>query len=292
MQLRSQAARVETKAANLHVYRDPAVVSHYASLDYLTPCERFLFDTYLKPGMAILDIGVGGGRTTPYLSRQAGRYVGVDYSEEMVRLCRDKFPQTEFMIADASDLSPFPDGSFDSVIFAFNGLDYVLPAEKRGQCLKECERVLKAGGALIFSSHNPRSILLRPSWDQRILTAFVRRLVPNPGVPFAAALGAFTVAKSIHASLRAFAGSLARIFRRVPSIAFWRGEGCLIDAAHGELMTHYGTPTHVVAETSRFGFRIETLLGNDYPKRSHQFVTDWYYYVFFKAVSPVGEPCA
>ena len=86
MPLRAHSAQVETKAANLQVYRDPEVVSHYASLDYLTACERLLFDTYLKPGMAILDIGVGGGRTTPYLSQKASRYVGVDYSEEMVRI--------------------------------------------------------------------------------------------------------------------------------------------------------------------------------------------------------------
>ena len=93
MPLRAQSARVETKASNLQAYRDPKVVSHYAALDYLTACERLLFDTYLKPGMAILDIGVGGGRTTPYLSQKAARYVGVDYSEEMVQSCRRKFPQ-------------------------------------------------------------------------------------------------------------------------------------------------------------------------------------------------------
>ena len=106
MPLRAQAAPVEPKAANLEVYRKPEVVSHYASLDYLTACERLLFDTYLAPGMAILDLGVGGGRTTPYLSQKASRYVGVDYSEEMIRLCRDKFPQLEF--AGCRRLGSFP----------------------------------------------------------------------------------------------------------------------------------------------------------------------------------------
>jgi cyclopropane fatty-acyl-phospholipid synthase-like methyltransferase len=89
-------AKVETKAANLQVYRDPEVVSHYAALDYLTPCERLLFERYIKPGMKILDIGVGGGRTTPYLSGKASCYVGVDYSAEMITTCRNKFPRLEF----------------------------------------------------------------------------------------------------------------------------------------------------------------------------------------------------
>jgi ubiquinone/menaquinone biosynthesis C-methylase UbiE len=292
MPLRAQIAQPETESTNLHVYRDPAVVSHYASLDYLTPCERLLFDTYVKPGMAILDIGVGGGRTASYLSRQAGRYVGVDYSEEMVRLCQSKFPRLEFLVSDASNLSQFVDRSFDAIVFAFNGLDGVLPAEKRWQCLRECARLLKSGGVLIFSSHNSRSILVLPAWDAQILRAFARRLVPRSGILFAVVLGLLTVAKSIHAFCRALAGSVARIFRRVPTAAFWRGEGCRIDSAHGGLFTHCWTPARAVAETSSFGFRIETLLGNDYPKRSYQFVTDWYYYVFSKEENSAGGPCA
>ena len=87
------------------VYRDPEVVSHYASLNYLTPCERLLFDTYIKPGRRFSTSGsVEGAR--PRISRsKASRYVGVDYSEEMIKTCRNKFPQLEFEVADASDLS-------------------------------------------------------------------------------------------------------------------------------------------------------------------------------------------
>ena len=40
--------------------------------------------------MAILDLGVGGGRTTPHLSSIAARYVGADYAAEMVARCQDK----------------------------------------------------------------------------------------------------------------------------------------------------------------------------------------------------------
>ena len=127
--------------------------------------------------MAILDIGVGGGRTTPYLSQKASRYVGVDYSEEMVRTCRNKFPGLEFMVADASDLSAFPDASFDAIVIAFNGLDYLFPNEKRRQCLRECGRVLRADGVLVFSSHNPRSIFVRPAWDRERLRAFAGTIV-------------------------------------------------------------------------------------------------------------------
>jgi SAM-dependent methyltransferase len=292
MPLRTQAAVVEPKAANLQIYRDPEVVSHYAALEYLTPCEKFIFDTYLVQGMAILDLGVGGGRTTPYLSQKASRYVGVDYSEEMIRGCREKFSQLEFLVADASDLSKFSDGSFDAIVFAFNGLDYVLPAQKRRRCLRECERVLRGGGVLIFSSHNPRSIFVRPDWDRQIVRALAQKWFPRQGTGFAAVLCALTTAKWVHAWVRALAGSVARICRRVPTLAFWRGEGCLTDSAHGGLDTHYSTPARVREELSQFSFRQKASLGNEYPKGNHEFLTDWYYYVFTKVENAAGETCA
>ncbi len=292
MRVSTETAQVQAQAANLRVYADPEVVSHYASLDYLTPCERFLFDSFLKTGMLILDIGVGGGRTTPYLSSRASRYVGVDSSEEMIQICRQKFPGLEFVVADASDLSAFPDGSFDAIVIAFNGLDYVLPEQKRGQCLRECKRVLRPGGVLLFSSHNPRSIFVRPGWDQRKLRVFARELVPQGNVWFMALLSGLTAVKSAHAMWRAVAGSCLRIFRRVPQPTYWRGEGCLLDPAHGGILTHCWTPARAVAKLTQFDFRFQKLLGDDYPRRSHKCFTDWYYYVFSKAERSTSEPCA
>jgi len=49
---------------NLQTYNKPEVASHYAALECLTPCERLLFGSFIKPGGVILDLGVGGGRAT------------------------------------------------------------------------------------------------------------------------------------------------------------------------------------------------------------------------------------
>ncbi len=144
---------------NLQIYDAPEVAAHYAALDYLTPCERLLFETYVAPGSAVLDLGVGGGRTTSYLAQRASRYVGVDYAAAMVTACQAKFPGLEFVVADAANLAAFPDASFDVVVFAFNGIDYVLPDESRRSCFEHVHRVLKAGGVVIFSSHNARAVL-------------------------------------------------------------------------------------------------------------------------------------
>ena len=108
---------------------------------------------------------------------------------------------------------------------------------------------------------------------------------------FPATLWSLTRVKSGHSFLRAAAESAGRMLRRVPKLAFWRGEGYLFDPAHGGWMTHCWTPARVREELARFDFRQVAVLGDDYPRRSREFVTDWYYYVFAKE-SAAGELCA
>jgi ubiquinone/menaquinone biosynthesis C-methylase UbiE len=285
---------VQEEVVNLETYRVPEVASHYATLNYLTPCEQLLFRTYIKPGMAVLDLGVGGGRTTPYLSRVASRYVGVDYSEAMVHACRRRFPDLDFLLADASDLSAFEDASFDAIVFSFNGLDYVVPDEKRLRCLHECRRVLRDEGVLIFSSHNPHALLVRPGWDRKRVRAFARKFVSQRHACFPLVVGAVTLAKAVHALLRAVAGSAARVIRRIPKSAFWRGEGDIFDPVHGGLVTHCWMPKRVLTELARFDFQLTMFMGDDHPRVSRMFLTDWYYYVFAKHEnrSMGRKPCA
>jgi len=279
--------------SNREIYNRPDVAAHYAELSYLTACERHLLDRYIKPGAAVLDLGVGGGRTTPYLSSKASRYVGVDYAPEMIHTCRGKFPGLEFLVAEASNLFALEACSFDAVVCAFNGLDYVIPDEARVQCFKECHRVLRPDGVFIFSSHNPRSILLRPVWNQ----AHVRKIAENFGgahrVATDAAYFFLSLAAGGRALLRAAWRSAGRMIRRLPRVAFRNGEGYMFDTAHGGLMTHYSIPTRTIAELQQHGFRPLRVLGDDYPLASRLLATDWYYYVFSKS-KPArdGEACA
>lgn len=273
---------------NILTYNASAVAEYYAALNYLTPCECLLFDNYLRPGMEILDLGVGGGRTTAYLSSIAARYVGVDYASEMIAGCRKKFPLLEFAVGDAADLSEFTGSSFDAVVMAFNGLDYLVPDEARFRALREIGRVLKPEGTLIFSSHNPRSIWVRPSWNPQRLRAVAETMVGKGSVLFRPLLWSLTVARVVLAALQAGLHSLGRSARRLPTRTFWRGEGYWRDPAHGGLETHLATPEVVARELSELGFRLLRVLGDDYPRLSRHYVTDWYYYVFSKT-GPTGE---
>ena len=116
-------------ASGAEIYGRPEIVAYYDREQDLHGAERQLFDRYIKPGCDILDIGVGAGRTTPYLSRLASRYVGADLSEAMIARCQEKFPNLTFLVVDATDLSALPDASFDVVVFSFNGIDVIPTVE-------------------------------------------------------------------------------------------------------------------------------------------------------------------
>jgi ubiquinone/menaquinone biosynthesis C-methylase UbiE len=267
---------------NLHTYDGAEVAAHYASLNYLTPCERVLFESFIPPGSSILDLGVGGGRTTLYLANQASRYIGVDYAAAMVKICQTKFPELEFLVADAANLAAVPDASFDVVVFAFNGIDYVLPEQSRRSCFAHIHRVLKTGGRLIFSSHNARAVLMIPRWNQERLQKIAHRFSIGSKVLHWLLLGILTPLRAALAFLRAMEATWMRVLKKIPSRMFWRGEGVLVDPAHGGLLTHYWIPRRVMQELDALHFRPERILGDDYPHPSHPYSTDWYYYVFTK----------
>lgn len=139
---------------NEATYRQDAVVDAYASQDSLQPGEAAVVGSLGDlGGMRMLDIGVGAGRTTYHFAPQVKSYVGIDYSPELVRVCRQRVPDADISIGDARDLTRFSDDTFDLVMFSFNGIDYVSDSGRR-QVLSEVRRVLAPGGAFIFSSHN------------------------------------------------------------------------------------------------------------------------------------------
>ncbi len=102
--------------------------------------------------MSMLDIGVGAGRTTYFFSNRVKRYLGMDYSATMVKACKALYPSFAFEVGDVRNLA-YADSSFDFLLFSFNGLDSISPAD-RHMALKEIYRVLAPDGYFAFCTHN------------------------------------------------------------------------------------------------------------------------------------------
>ncbi len=131
------------------------IIDYFQGEEALFQAEKVLFEKLLPEivDSRILDLGVGGGRTTKYLLEISRKYTGVDYVQQFVDETRRKFPNARILVGDARNLKAFADQSFDFVLFSFNGIDCI-SHEDRLMALGEIHRILSSGGIFMFSSHN------------------------------------------------------------------------------------------------------------------------------------------
>ncbi len=150
--------RPDIDSINLRTMRLPQVVAHYARAEALLPHERAALNAVADEvrGGAILDIGVGGGRTVESLLDISANYVGIDYAEDMVAASQARYPGVRFEHADARKLGGIADASIDLAVFSCNGISMV-GHEDRLLIMSEVERVLKPGGVFVFTTYNRNS---------------------------------------------------------------------------------------------------------------------------------------
>lgn len=120
----------------------------------LFPPEERAIDAYFsKPDARTLDLGCGSGRVTKALSDRGFDVTGVDISGAQLRAARPLLPEVPLVRSDVANL-PFPSNSVQYAVFAYNGLDYLIPRASREAALREVRRVLRPSGVFLYSSHN------------------------------------------------------------------------------------------------------------------------------------------
>jgi len=164
-------SRVMTHDQNQRTYATPSIVRHYAALSELQPAEQTILDRLREPllGMQMLDIGVGGGRTTLHFAAAVSGYIGIDASAEMITACQQRFAAQgkSFACCDVRAMSQFEENSFDFILFSFNGIDYMSHTD-RLRVFQEICRVGKPGGYFCFSSHNLQALELEFDWRNQL----------------------------------------------------------------------------------------------------------------------------
>src|SRR5689334_14584067 len=128
------------------------VVADFATDGFTDPGERAAL-TSLRAWVVdrdVLDIGVGGGRTTGMLLPHVRSYVGVDIAPEMLALARERFPEADLREGDAAVLEGVADAGHDLVVFSYNGLDS-LDHAGRGRALAAMARAVRPEGRVLFS---------------------------------------------------------------------------------------------------------------------------------------------
>jgi demethylmenaquinone methyltransferase / 2-methoxy-6-polyprenyl-1,4-benzoquinol methylase len=96
------------------------------------------------PGSRALDVATGTGDLAIELARRGAEVVGMDFSERMLEIARDKAPALRFEAGDALELR-YRDGEFDAATVGFGARNFA--DLDRG--LREMARVTRPGGRVV-----------------------------------------------------------------------------------------------------------------------------------------------
>lgn len=134
---------------------------------------------------SIVDVACGTGDMMGYWKRRADKaeiavdeIVGVDPSEGMVGVGREKFPEMSFYIAPATEL-PKPDTTADIISISY-GIRNVVEREAG---LREFNRVLKSGGLVVIlefmKNENPSLLGKVRDWYMNNVLPRIGGLISN-----------------------------------------------------------------------------------------------------------------
>ena len=98
------------------------------------------------PAQLILDIGCGYGRDANYFSKKGHNVVGVDASEEALKIAKQLNKKIDYKTGNITALN-LPENHFDVVFGNFVIHDF--SNKERIKIISECYRVLKKGGFVI-----------------------------------------------------------------------------------------------------------------------------------------------
>lgn len=129
------------------------------------------------PGALVVDVGCGSGRAVAELREQGVTAIGLDPSEQMIDLARERWPDCEFRVGNADEL-PFGNAQVagyraDKV---FHELEDPAPA------LDEARRVLIPGGRIVLLGQDFDTFVI-DSDDPELTRAIVRAradTIPSP----------------------------------------------------------------------------------------------------------------
>ncbi len=101
-------------------------------------------------GLAVLDAGCGTGYLSKQLSDRGALVTGIDFSERMIAIAREKYPDIEFRVDSCDELRTITDSQFDLVVANYVLMD---TPDLLGT-MHAFHRTLRAGGvALLVFSH-------------------------------------------------------------------------------------------------------------------------------------------
>jgi SAM-dependent methyltransferase len=142
-----------------NAYEDSRMAEAYSRLDF--PGTYYLayrdlpklISTHVVRPQA-LDFGCGAGRSTRFLKSVGFETVGVDISENMLRIAKKTDPEGKYHLINDNGLELFNTASFDLVLSAFT-FDNIPGFGTKVKLFRDLTRILKRKGKLINLVSSP-----------------------------------------------------------------------------------------------------------------------------------------
>lgn len=171
--------------ASYDAYReeDRLTTNNARRIEFLTTTRAL--EALLPPGCDLLDCAAGTGVYARHFAAAGHRVTATDLTPRHIDLLRASLEgmpyEIDAAVADATDLSRFPDASFDAVL-CMGPLYHLTEDADRARCLRECARVLRPGGLLAVAYINRQYVFTSAALGQpdRYMTdALVQSVLRN-----------------------------------------------------------------------------------------------------------------
>ena len=146
-----------------------------------------VLDAYITKEKKVIELGCGGGYYGMHYAPQCREYLGIDLSPVNVDVFNSQIQEAGYEnvraeVGDATALTQVPDDSYDVVLCL--GPMYHLNREDRKICMRECKRICRPDGILVFAFINKTGAIAKfgsaCGWDA-VLTPDIDEFVINRG---------------------------------------------------------------------------------------------------------------
>jgi SAM-dependent methyltransferase len=142
----------------INCYQDVSRASAYATLEFVNTYYLAYRDVpailaeHVK-GTRALDFGCGTGRSTRFLGKLGFEVIGVDISEDMLRIARSTDSSGDYRLVAGDNFAGLDAGAFDLVLSAFT-FDNI-PGEMKAKIFRDLGKLLAPNGAIVSLVSSP-----------------------------------------------------------------------------------------------------------------------------------------
>jgi trans-aconitate methyltransferase len=107
-----------------------------------------VFSYVAKLNPKVVEIGCGDGKDAVEITKRTNEYIGIDISEEFIKIAKSRLPDVKFMLAD------FEDFEFDSGIDVFYASAVILHSDKESvlKLLDKITDLLNVNGVIFIAT--------------------------------------------------------------------------------------------------------------------------------------------